>query len=415
MIRSRSRLTWRISLLDLRHEYLMFLWVTLGVAAIIAPLLVIHGLKSGLVSSMKARLIENPTNREIRPIEFHSHSPEALARIAGLPGVEILIPDTRLLAASINLLAENDPASQPVDAAMRPTVAGDPLLSHWGLRLTSPLEVVLSEPVARRLAVAQGAVVQGAVTRRGGDEVVVLDLRVAGVLPREAQERNWVYVDLRLLVGAERYRENQPVPGMDQPGSLPEVDEDQVFGSFRLFARGIDDVPALVETLAAQGLETHSEYRNIARIQRLDHALRLIFAIVLLVAAAGGAASMGANVYAGVVRKQRDLGLLKLMGFSPAQAMALPVIQAACLGFAGALVAVLVYGLTEPVINHLLSDTVETVFGGRRLDAGDAIANLPPSLYLGVPVATALLSTLVALFAARRVNSISIEQAMRYE
>ncbi len=58
----------RLSFRDYTHEWRMSGCFVAALAAVLAPLMILFGLKFGIVSSMVTQLIENPINREIRPI-----------------------------------------------------------------------------------------------------------------------------------------------------------------------------------------------------------------------------------------------------------------------------------------------------------------------------------------------------------
>ncbi len=53
---------------DYRDEWQMSGFFILALAAVLGPMLVLFGLKFGIISSMVDNLVEDPRNREIRPI-----------------------------------------------------------------------------------------------------------------------------------------------------------------------------------------------------------------------------------------------------------------------------------------------------------------------------------------------------------
>ncbi|HYQ70742.1 MAG TPA: peptide ABC transporter permease, partial [Gammaproteobacteria bacterium] len=53
---------------DYLHEWQMSVCFMLGLAAVLGPMMVLFGLKSGIVGAMMQGLIEDPGNREIRPV-----------------------------------------------------------------------------------------------------------------------------------------------------------------------------------------------------------------------------------------------------------------------------------------------------------------------------------------------------------
>ena len=64
----------RLAFRDYSHEWHISGCFILGLAAVLAPLLVLFGLKYGLVTSMLTALAEDPENREIKPLGICSAS-----------------------------------------------------------------------------------------------------------------------------------------------------------------------------------------------------------------------------------------------------------------------------------------------------------------------------------------------------
>ncbi len=53
---------------DYRDEWQMSGFFVLALAAVLGPMMVLFGLKFGIISSMVDNLVEDPRNREVRPI-----------------------------------------------------------------------------------------------------------------------------------------------------------------------------------------------------------------------------------------------------------------------------------------------------------------------------------------------------------
>ena len=58
----------RLASRDYLHEGLMSSCFVLALAAVLGPMMVLFGLKFGIVGAMVDQLIENPLNREVRPV-----------------------------------------------------------------------------------------------------------------------------------------------------------------------------------------------------------------------------------------------------------------------------------------------------------------------------------------------------------
>ena len=53
-----------LAVADLRHEWILNLCMILALAAVLAPLLLLLGLKHGTITTLRDRLVEDPVNRE---------------------------------------------------------------------------------------------------------------------------------------------------------------------------------------------------------------------------------------------------------------------------------------------------------------------------------------------------------------
>ena len=138
----------RMSLKDYLHERLLSVCAILGLAAVLAPLLVLFGVKSGIINTMAERLIENPKNREIVPVGSGRFDDQWFRAVDKLSAVAFVIPQTRTIAASMVLVKRRDETPQSVAVDLIPTGTGDPLLVKWARVPTTDQTVVLSASAA---------------------------------------------------------------------------------------------------------------------------------------------------------------------------------------------------------------------------------------------------------------------------
>ncbi|MGB5715506.1 MAG: peptide ABC transporter permease, partial [Gammaproteobacteria bacterium] len=94
---------YRLATRDYLHEWQMSVCFMLGLAAVLGPMMVLFGLKFGIVGAMMDQLIEDPGNREIRPIGSGRFDQAWLESVRGRPDVAFLVPRTRSIAATIEL------------------------------------------------------------------------------------------------------------------------------------------------------------------------------------------------------------------------------------------------------------------------------------------------------------------------
>lgn len=89
-----------LAILDLRHEWILTLCMVLAIAAVLAPLLILLGLKYGTIETMRERLIEDPVNREIKPARTLQLTPNWFQVFSKREDVAFIVP-TILRGSSI--------------------------------------------------------------------------------------------------------------------------------------------------------------------------------------------------------------------------------------------------------------------------------------------------------------------------
>lgn len=343
----------RLALADLRHEGVLFLCSVLGCAAVLAPLIVLFGLRQGVVAGLRAELLEDPRAREIVSVVNRTLEPDLLARLAADPRVAFMVPRTRALSATIVLENPSRPGSG-LRVELLPTAAGDPLLP--GLSAMDADELVISGTALQRLGLAVGDRVLASVARThdGARQVLTLPMRVGGVAPLTAAARDSAFAAVPVLVLTEDFLDG--IAGIDaRPETSPPP---RPFAGFRMHAARLDDVPALDRELRLAGIEVASRADAVAGLLRLDRNLALLF---LALAGAGGAGylvSLGVGLWAQVERKRRDLALLSLLGLRRRGLLMMPLLQAGAVALAGAALAFGMAAAVATVLNRAFAGTV---------------------------------------------------------
>lgn len=395
----------RLSLQDYFHERLLSLCAVLGLAAVLAPLLVLFGVKSGIINTMSDRLLQDPRNREVSPVGSGRYGDTWFSDMAKHPQVAFLIPQTRSIAANMVLLKPDRERAHRVAVDLIPTGEGDPLLEKWGRIPADETSVVLSEPAARKLDVVSGQEVVGVVSRSfsGRKEQVRVKLKVDAVLPLEAFQREAAFVRLRLLEATEDYRDGLGSEAFGWPGKRRSPGQKE-YPSFRLYARSIYGVSYLRDILLGQGVEVYTRAEEIELVQSLDSSFSLIFSLIAIVAVLGYFASMASNVLANVKRKARHLGVIRLIGFSTRSIVLFPIIQAIATSVLGIGAAGLLYLVAQMIINGLFS---------QYLSEGEYVCKLSPLHLLVALGLTIVLSMISSAYAAFRVAKIEPSEVIR--
>ncbi|WP_330212524.1 ABC transporter permease [Pseudomonas sp. Z18(2022)] len=331
---------------DYRNDAWLSVCSVLALVAVIAPLLVLFGLKYGLVGSLTERLENDPATREIIPLGGGRFSSEFVQQLRQRGDVAFALPRTRQIAATAQLGA--------VTVEMLPTADNDPLLA--GMPMPKGLDqIVLSHTAAEKLGAKAGDWLEASFGRQVAGRVEAQRTRVQllQVLPLEAFARDGLFAPLGLLEAAEDYRDGRAVPAFGWDGDAVGVSEQRVYPAFRLYARRLVDVEPLRVYFAGQNVLVSTQAQTIAQVQSLSRNLSIVFWIIAGLALAGAFAAIFAGALAAVARKRRELSVLRLLGFSTAGLLLFVVLQALySAGFAAVLSGVL-YGLAESGLNQL--------------------------------------------------------------
>lgn len=385
---------------DYRREARLSACSVLALVAVIAPLLVLFGLKHGLVGSLTERLQRDPAVREIIPLGGTRLQADFIEALRQREDVAFAIPRTRQIAATSELQVA--PGEARVNVEMLPTAAGDPLLQDLPVPQTLQ-QVVLSHTAAEKLEITPGSQLQARFGRqRGGDlQWQQTTLQVLAVLPLTAFERDALFAQAALLEAVEDYRDGLSVPALGWPGAAA-TQAPRIYPGFRLYARALDDVEPLRQYLAVQQVQVVTQAAQIAQVQALSRNLDLLFWLITTLALGGAVAATGAGALATVERKQRELAVLRLLGFGSGALLLFVVLQALYSGLFASGLSALLYRLAEGGLNHLFVQV-----------PGDYASRLLPEHYLVALGAVLLASALAAALGGMRVARIDASQGIR--
>jgi putative ABC transport system permease protein len=260
----------RLALKDVLHEWKLSLCMILAISAVLAPLMILFGLKYGTIDTMRQRLVDNPSNLALRPKDAGNYSPAWFKRVAQRPGVAFIVPDARqiatnlvirpagpgvpawiasgmMLSASGGLLARPGetvlPLAREVAATAAaglgpkvippglrvdivPTGPGDPLiLKNKGL-IPGERECVLSQRAAEIIGVKPGDELVARVSRSHGQAIDqdYLLLRVKSVLDPRATRNPIMYLRQDLVQAVENYKDGRAVAALGWSGTIPLAD-----------------------------------------------------------------------------------------------------------------------------------------------------------------------------------------------
>ena len=380
---------------DFANEWQMSSFFVLALAAVLGPMMILFGLKFGIIGSMVDNLIQDPRNREIHPVGSGRFDMAWVEQLRQRPEISFVIPRTRSIAATIQLNSESSSRILPVE--MIPTDQGDPLLRDT--QIPSELhQLVLSESAARKLNVKPGDSVSGSLSRRfqGSSERVHLDLKVSDIAPLGSFSRDGAFVTLDLAEATEDYRDGRAVPALDWEGT--QSDEQRTYPGFRLYTRSIYDVAPISKALEKLGIEVRTRAADIDIVRNMDRNLTAVFWVIAVIGLVGFSFSLGASLWANVDRKRKELSVLRLVGFRTGDIIWFPIIQSFYTAALGWLTASLVYQGVAYTINQMFS---------AQLKQGENVCQLLPEHFiiaLALTIASAFLAAAMAGYRAARIE-----------
>ena len=387
----------RLSFRDYSHEWRMSGCFILALSSVLAPMMILFGLKFGIVSTMIHELVENPVNREIKPIGSGRYDDAWIDEYRRRGDVEFIIPKTRALAATIQL--KSTTANRIVSTELLATASGDPLLAGLTRVPKDYYQVILSQSAAKKLKVNTGDTIDASLARQfqGKRERVHLPLEVVDIADEVVTARSVAFVNLDLLIASEQFKDGRVVEELGWEGNSDAMKE-RVYPSFRLYARSIYDVENLVINLEREGARVKANVGEINTVQSIEENLSVIFWIIACVGALGFAFSLGASLWANVDRKRKELSVLRLIGFKSGRIIMFPVLQALYTAVLGWLFAVLVYLAFEYLINFFLAP---------RLNLDRALCFLLAEHFLwalGITLLIAVFAAILGGFRAARIE-----------
>jgi putative ABC transport system permease protein len=386
----------------------------LALASMLTPLLVLHGVRVGLVENLRATLLHDPTALIIIPAGSGGggFTDALFEKLRPRPDVRFVTARTRDVAAEMQFAARD---GSYVPLTLEPTGPGDPLLDRFGRSLPAvapsgaaaadtpvPEAIVLSSSAARKLSASGGDILYGRLGRRRPDgtlEASVFTARVAGVLPPEAIASDTAFLPLPTLENIQDYRDFIAVPFRDWDGD-PTPKTKRHYESFRLYARDLDSVETLDSHLRALGINVITKAKNIADIRMIDSSLTRLLMIIALAVGAGFVAFTLSSSLAAVRRKDKMLGILRLLGFSRPALLCYPLYQALLTCAGGTFTAwLLAYGVAA---------SIDFLFAAQL--AGGGICVVRPEHFLAALTAGLTLSLGATLYPA--VRTAGIEPAL---
>ncbi len=405
----------RLALRDLLHERTHFLCQVLALAAVLAPLLILYGLKTGVLETLSGGLAADANVRQLT-IRGLANLPESeVEALRQDPLVGFLAPHPHPINADTFFAVAGKRGAETIQGTILGSGPGDPLL---GAERRPPAagETVLSAGLARDLGVGAGGEIV-LIAERNQGETALLPLTVTGVLEPADWSARGALLHAEDIMAVDRWSEGYLIPKMGETGRPL---EQRTVPTLRLFAADLASVRPLARRLGEMGLNLRTDISRIEGLERLSDMLGIVFGTIAGVAGLGYLVSFSASLWANVSRKSQELSILRLQGLSRRASLAFPTAQALAIALGGFLGASLLYLLAAGLLNDSLGPDFARALGqgfdalrpGEKSIEGD-ISSLRPYHFAVAAVASLAVALLAAAAAARRIVGIDPAEGMR--
>lgn len=399
----RLHLLGKLALQDLWHDRKVSFCIAASLVAVIAPLLLLFGLKHGVVSQLQEELLRDPRNLEVKMLSSGNYDDAWINRLRQVPQTGFAIGQTRSLNTQADLMIGMQRFVE--NAEIIPTHAGDPLLND-PLSALKGNDAILSYSAGQRLQAKVGDTVRLRAARRldGISERGEVNLQIVAVLDASRFGRAAAFVAPDLLLDLEHFRDGYQVAALGIASGKPLNGLAPQYARARLYARDIDSVAALEHWLNRQNIQTSSRLADIDNVNAINHLLGLIFGVIAGAALIGCIASLVGAFLANIDRKRKSLAVLRLLGFDSPAVGGFVVLQAIALSLIGYVGGLLFYLAGSQLFDQLLGSSQST---------GGFVCHITFWHGLAALFLSLLVAALVAVMGAVRAISIQPAESLR--
>lgn len=395
------RLAVRFAIADLIHDRFLSVMGIVLLAALIAPPVMLHTLRVGLVETWAQDLAQDIRNREVVIVGENRIAEADFGEIASWPQTGFVVPEPSFFV-STQRTRKAEARGGAIELNLRTTAPGDPVMDGVIEAPTDRFEVVLSARAAENLDVVVGERVAMILARTPTDANPMrqtVELSVVGVLP----DRRWSgvngFVTPATLLGFREWLTFES----DDPTAVPPP-ETVSWQSMRIYAPEVAQAVALRDRLESAGYDTRLMTDQVDRIQKLETGLRQIFGIVLVLSASAFLITAFLLQWLSVLRKKRDFALMSVIGMTRRDLAVFPAFQGGVLTTLACLISLcFVVAMQGPV---------ETIVQGYLTTPSQVQSPQPLPLAFGFAVAIAL-GALAGVAAIRVLRDDVLTHALR--
>lgn len=374
-------LAWR----DLLHDRKVALCIIFSLTSVIAPLLLLFGLKNGIITQLHEQLLNDPRNLEVRMVGNGNYSVDWVEQLAQHKEVQFIIPLTRSLNTQADLVVNSQHFVS--NAEIIPTSKGDPLLANVVIPIAEDT-LVLSASAAEKLKVNKGDKLHLMLSRKldGVSERAKRTFTVIDIIGDSQFSRPAAFVPLSVLMAMEDYRDGfqSPLFGITQGKQAKPRTQ---FAKARLYATNLDAITPLNTWFIQQHIEVITQKSQIDSVKAISYVLNVIFSVIVWVSLFGCIASLIGAFLANIDRKRKDMAVLLLLGFNQISVIFYVIIQALLLTCIAFVIGITLYGAGSLVFTSLLGTQLPDSAFVCQLAYTDMLIALSTALLIALCVA----------------------------
>lgn len=376
--------------------------------AVIAPLLLLFGLKYGVVTQLQHQLEQRPNLLEIKAQSRSNHlTQEWVEQTQARADVKFAIGLTRSLNAEAPIFKTERAAqvtiNNPLYTEIIPTASGDPILRRDAA--TPHLvgqQAVMSYALAQQLNTKADDTVYLRLTRTkdGQQKQEYLAIQIMEVLAPQDFARKAIFVPMSVLLGIEYFIDDMH----DDFELVSPTPAKHTFANVRIYANSVDDVLPLSRWLEDQNIHTTSAQEAIYHTKTLNGILTLLFSVIAITALVGSSVSLTGSFLTNIDRKRQQIATLRLIGFNQKNITVYISFQVFFITSSAYALALIFYLIGSTIFNQALSSSTETHAFSSYLSGGHLLIAF---------LITSALAFLIALIGAAQAMRIEPAESLR--
>jgi putative ABC transport system permease protein len=216
----RSKILWslRFAISELRSEWLFGVGVAMAVCSVLTPTALLWGAKSGMIQTMRNRMLKDPAILEITGQQNSPIGIEWFTQMRGEPMVAFITPSV----ANISLYGNVYPESAPdklLEVAYLPTDIGDPIggdLKWNPLQKEESIPCTVTSSVAEKIGLIEGdrVIIESRRFEQGKPVTGSFKSVIKKVLKPHESTIKAIYLPLPVIERIESYKSGYAVPSL---------------------------------------------------------------------------------------------------------------------------------------------------------------------------------------------------------